>query len=449
MKSCGLIVLSLLLFACGKKEEENKDQKPPFEIVALQPRQNDGPLKVLGSVSYWKKAEISSKILSRAEQILKEEGDRVVAGTPLAKMETLDLDIQVKKDLASLEVQQQQIQLAEAKHSLARQRVEKDVTAIARAEAELKDARASYENMKRTYDNKKKLHQIGAVSTSELKGIETSLVSSQTNMIKAEKALASVSVGYRDEDLEAAGRAVPQNPTEKKLAFVALNTQMEKAELDSAKSALKSIQANIDSTRLLLEQATIRSPIPGIVATRSIEKGEIPKDKEPVFIVVDTSSVLVRYTVNESDLKRITLGQVVKLTVDAFPDKTFTGKVHLISPLVDPQSRTAEVKVQAPNPNGLLKPGMFSRGEFVETTKQQAFFIPTRSIVPGKEKDKGYIFVVNPQGLMFKKPVLLGSASGESTEIMGDLKAGMLVAVGDVMSIQEGQPAPVAPPPKK
>lgn len=449
MRTSILTVLSILLFACGKNEQENKDQKPPFEIVALQPRQNDSPLKVLGSVSFWKKAEISSKILSRAEQILKEEGDRVVAGTPLAKMETLDLDIQMKKDLASLEVQHQQIQLAEAKHSLARQRVEKDITAIARAEAELKDAQASYANMSRTYENKKKLHKIGAVSTSELKGVETALVTSQTNMIKAEKALSSTSVGYRDEDLEAAGRPVPKTPAERRLAFVALNTQMEKAELDSARSALKSIQANIDSTRLLLEQATVRSPIAGIVATRSIEKGEIPKDKEPVFVVVDTSSVLVRYTVNESDLKRIALGQVVKLTVDAFPDKSFTGKVHLISPLVDPQSRTAEVKVLAPNTNGLLKPGMFSRGEFVETVRQQAFFIPTRSIVPGKEKDKGYIFVVNPQGLLFKKPVMLGSPSGDNTEISGELKAGMLVAVGDVMSIQEGQPAPAAPPPKK
>ncbi|RHX91688.1 efflux RND transporter periplasmic adaptor subunit [Leptospira stimsonii] len=440
----GIILLIVAMtISCGKKKkDENKnDNKPPFEMVPLALTKKQSVISVLGSVSHYHKAEITSKVLGRIEKVYKEEGNRVTKGQPLAKVETLNLEIQLKKDKASLEVQNKQIDLTRAKYIQSKQRVERELANIEKAKADLKDSKATYDNLSRTYENKKELFKIGAVSETELKGIETGIVSAQTNYFKAQKNLDTLQVGYRPEDLKRAGFKVPTDKIKLHEALVDLNTIVEKSELEIAIANLKSIQASIDSTNLLIKESTIVSPLKGIVAVRSIFAGEAVKEGQAIFVVVDDSEFLLKFSVNESDLNRIKPDQEVEFSVDALPKTKLTGKILIISPIVDPQSRTAEVKVIYKNENALLRPGMFARAEIKDLNPEPAFFIPAKSILPAKEKNEGYIFV-SKNNLLFKKLIKIESVSGENSQISGDVKEGELVAIGNVSGLKEGEKAP-------
>ncbi|TGM87917.1 efflux RND transporter periplasmic adaptor subunit [Leptospira licerasiae] len=438
-----ILLVTFQILNCGKKKKDTveEDIAPPFEMVPLDLKKQQTIVSLLGSVSHFQKAEISSKVLGRVEKIFREEGDRISKGQPLAKIETLNLEIQLKKDLASLEVQQKQIELSRSRYIQAKQRVEREISNIEKARADVRDSKTTLDNLQRTYSNKKELFKEGAVSETELKGVETALVSAETNYFKAQKSLDTIQIGYRAEDLKKAGMPIPSDKSKLNDALLELNTIVEKSELDIAIANLKSIQASIDSTNLLIKESTILSPIKGIVAARSIFVGEAVKEGQAIYVVVDDSEVLLKFSVNESDLSRITPNQEVEFTIDAFPKKKFKGKILIISPLVDPQSRTAEIKVIYRNEKDVLKPGMFARAEIQDLHPVPAFYIPSKSILSGKEKDEGFIFVDN-KGLLFKKRVNIEGVSGELSRIAGDLAVGDLVAIGSVGNIKEGEPTP-------
>ncbi|TGL64205.1 efflux RND transporter periplasmic adaptor subunit [Leptospira sarikeiensis] len=438
-----LIVLSILLIDCGKKKKESAQDETalPYEMIPLELKKQQTVVSLLGSVAHFQKAEISSKVLGRVEKIFREEGDRIAKGQPLAKIETLNLEIQLKKDLASLEVQNKQIELNRSRYIQSKQRVERELANIEKARADVNDSKATYENLQRTFSNKQELFKIGAVSETELKGVETGLISAQTSYFKAQKSLDTLQVGYRPEDLKKAGMKVPTEKSKLNEALVDLNTIVEKSELDIAIANLQSIQAGIDSTKLLIKESTIVAPLRGIVAVRSIFPGEAVKEGQAIFVVVDDAEVLLKFSVNESDLSRITPSQEVNFTVDAHPKRKFKGKILIISPLIDPQSRTAEIKVIYKNEKDELKPGMFARAEVEDLHPAPAFYIPSKSVLSAKEKDEGFVFV-EKNGLLFKKKVKIEGVSGELSRISGELSVGELIAVGSVGNLKEGEPAP-------
>ncbi len=428
---------------CKKKQEENKSNEvaKKYKIQKIQVSQGGGDINVLGSVSYFKKAEITSKVLGRIEKFIKEEGEFVKQGDELAKMETMNLEIQLQKDKASLEVQGRQKDLAEAKYLLAKQRVERDIANIKKAEADVKDARAIKENVERSAKNKKVLSDIGAVSETELKNIETSLNSASVTLFKAEKNLENLLVGYRDEDLKRANLPVPQDRAKKDEELVKLNTIIERSELEMAKANYFATQKNVEATELLLRESIIRSPLQGVIASKNKYQGEAVKEGEAIFVVVATDQVLIKYNINESEIWKLKKDQIVEFSVDAYPEKTFKGKVHIVGAIIDPQSRTVEVKVIADNPLNELKPGMFSRGHIKSDAKEKVFLIPSESVLPGENSESGYIFSVNSAGLLFKKKVFIVKQRENDLEIKGDLSEEEQIAVGNVLQIQEGESA--------
>jgi RND family efflux transporter MFP subunit len=436
-----LMILIIFSFNCSKKKTNKIEnvQDVEYKMAPIKYTEIDSPIKLLGSVAPFKKAEVSSKVLGRVEKILKEEGDRVDLKAPLAKIETLNLEIQLRKDLASLEVQNRQIQLSNAKYLQSKQRVERDYSAIEKAKADVQDAESRYLNIERVFGNKSKLHEEGAVSETELKAVETELTSAKTNYFKSKKTLENLNIGYRPEDLKRAGIAIPKDTSQMRDAYVELNTIVEKAELEIAKANLENIKASIESTNLLIKESTILSPIKGTVATRNIFPGEAVKEQQPLFAIVDDSEILIKFAVNEGDASRVKLKQKVQFTVDAFPENKFEGLIHIISPLVDPQSRTFEIKVLYFQKESKIKPGMFARGEVLTATSAKLFSIPSKSVRNIDKLDEAYIFAGSTQGILVKKPIKVAKVENDSVFFSADLKEGDLIAVGNAKNIQEGE----------
>ena len=92
----------------------------------------------------------------------------------------------------------------------------------------------------------------------------------------------------------------------------------------------------------------------------------------------------------EKEFVRLQKGQAVKVTVTAFPDRIFQGRIAIITPALDLQSRTAEIQISIPNPGYILNPGMFGRAEILLRSNPQATLIPIQALVTEEDKDFVY-----------------------------------------------------------
>ncbi len=105
-----------------------------------------------------------------------------------------------------------------------------------------------------------------------------------------------------------------------------------------------------------------RSPAAGVVLRRQADPGDYVQEGTPLLTIADLSILRVTLDAYEADLVWLQAGQTVRFTTRAVPGRTFTGEVAFLDPVLDPRRRTAEVRLEVPNPEGLLKPGMLVTG---------------------------------------------------------------------------------------
>ncbi|HVG09166.1 MAG TPA: efflux RND transporter periplasmic adaptor subunit [Thermoanaerobaculia bacterium] len=132
---------------------------------------------------------------------------------------------------------------------------------------------------------------------------------------------------------------------------------------DAAQAGVAAAEAARDLSRQRLADAVLHSPITGVVAERRADAGERLGDATVAYVIVQTSPLKLRFQLPERYLARIKRGQTVRATVDPYPGQTFTGKVSVISGIVDPATRTVAVETEFANADGHLSPGLFARVE--------------------------------------------------------------------------------------
>ncbi|MDF1754508.1 MAG: efflux RND transporter periplasmic adaptor subunit [Verrucomicrobiales bacterium] len=118
----------------------------------------------------------------------------------------------------------------------------------------------------------------------------------------------------------------------------------------------------IESTGKVLDQLTIDAPTSGYVTHLNVQEGDYVKTGTRFFQIADLSQVWVKLQAYESDLPWLRFGQTVDFTVESFPGRSFQGVISFIPPDLDPMTRTVSIRVNVPNTEELLKPGMFVRG---------------------------------------------------------------------------------------
>lgn len=115
----------------------------------------------------------------------------------------------------------------------------------------------------------------------------------------------------------------------------------------------------VEKTGQPTDHITITTPIGGIVIEKNVSQGAYIDTGTKIYTIADLSEVWVKLDAYESDLVWLRYGQKVELAVEAYPGEIFKGTISFISPTLDPQTRTAKLRVNVPNPDGKLKPEMF------------------------------------------------------------------------------------------
>jgi len=154
--------------------------------------------------------------------------------------------------------------------------------------------------------------------------------------------------------------------------------------------------------------------------------GVIATSDSALFVIEDLDSLILRIAVPERELAKLSVGQPAELSFDAVPGRAFTGKIDLITPIVDPTTATFGVRISLTDIGNLLRPGMFARVAIVYERKPDALQIPRTALLDGDGPPK--VFVVQ-EGKAMERAVQLGLSNGAMVEVVSGLKDGEQVVV--------------------
>ena len=173
---------------------------------------------------------------------------------------------------------------------------------------------------------------------------------------------------------------------------------------------------------------TLRAQANGVVMEKRAVAGMRFMPGEMLYQIADLSSVWLLADVFEQDLGLVRQGQPAKIRVDAYPDKAFTGTVTFIYPTVTPETRTAKVRIELPNPAGQLKPAMYARVEIASGRgRGKVLAVPDSAVLDTGTRQ--LVLVQRAEGAFEPRPVKLGMRTDGYIEVLDGLKAGENVVV--------------------
>jgi len=333
--------------------------------------------------------EVSSQLSGQVVRLYANFNDKVASGAPLAQLDDKTFKAAVAES---------QARLAHAKAS------------YDSALAKIAGAKARYEAARADYRRKAALKKEAAFSAQELG-------TSRANMFTMESEL---NVALADEAVQ-------------------------KAAIEEAEAALRQAQINLART-------VIRSPIAGTVINRTVELGQtvaVSMQAPTLFTIArDLSHMRVHATVDEADIGRIRVGQNVEFSVDAYPKRTFTGRVIEIhrAPKIVQNVVTYTVVTTAENRDLALLPGMTAIVHIVTTERPHALLVPNAALRFQPETDtsgsalrgsgdandggRAHVWVRSSSGRLSRVQVNIGASNGSMTEVIsGPLSQRQAVAV--------------------
>ena len=183
--------------------------------------------------------------------------------------------------------------------------------------------------------------------------------------------------------------------------------------------------ARIERTGQVERTLTLRAPVSGFVVEKNVLEGQRIMAGEPLYRVADLSTVWVEGEVFEQDLRAVRLGQPVAAELEAYPGQPSSGRVTYIYPTIDPETRTARVRVELPNPRLALKPGMYATLRLSTTGAATMLSIPRSAVLSTGERH--VVFVRRPDGALEPRAVRIGTRTDDRIEVVSGLAAGEIV----------------------
>jgi Cu(I)/Ag(I) efflux system membrane fusion protein len=196
--------------------------------------------------------------------------------------------------------------------------------------------------------------------------------------------------------------------------------------------------AHIESSGQIQHNFEVKSPVSGVVLVKRVNVGDYVSAGDPLYEVSNLSRVWALFDAYESDLPWLKLGDAISFTSESFPGKVFKGRISFIDPVINPDTRTASVRVEIDNSNGSLKPGMFITGSSrsvlsggtndIVVPQSAVLWTGTRSLVYVKTPD-----TVNPAFTM--REVTLGPSVGNGYVIFDGLQVGDTIVTNGTFSV--------------
>ncbi len=246
---------------------------------------------------------------------------------------------------------------------------------------------------------------------------------------------ARVGLSLAKTSLERVQRLVQEGSTAKKdLLSAKADYERANATLDAARARLTNLGASSSvSSGIPTDALALTAPFGGIVVQKAAVLGEYARSYQSLFTVADLSSVWVETNLYDRDIGEVAVGAPATVSVGSYPDQRFPGRLTYIGSLLDPETRTAKARIEVPNPDLRLKPGMFANVLIEKASKHPELRVPESALV----LLQGQMTAFTAAGDRFEpRPVETGAQSGNQIEIKSGLEPGDEVVVSGAYALK-------------
>ncbi len=441
--ACSLVTFFALL-SCSRGNTRNADpaaaQTIPVKVLVAVKEPFTPELRSFGSISYRSKADIATTVDGTVNSLAVDEGDHVKAGALLAQLENVQLSIRKSQAESQLVAAQAAVELARAQLWEGKQQVEARMLSLKKTQLDIDQKKRECDDLGATLASREELFKVDGISEEQLQSLRLQHQSAETTYEGLLTDYAINNIGLRDQDILAAGMAVPTREPDRVALLVTINVQTLQAQLDSATAGLQTAKSDLQAASALVDEMSITSPVAGIIGARQCGVGERLRTGDKLFTIIDDAQLYAVFLAAEDRAMGLSEGMPVEVEVPALGNRLYRSRISIVSPLLDPQSGNLTVRALLANQAGGLKPGLFIRVRVQTGETRQAILIPLSAIVGRNGKD-GSVYVVR-DGRSFRRPVVLrldteGQSPGK-LEVESGIGAGDRVVDEPSPMLQDG-----------
>ncbi|TGL79169.1 efflux RND transporter periplasmic adaptor subunit [Leptospira yasudae] len=427
-----------------EKSEFEEDTSEKMSVLAMNVEMESitPMVEASGMIDFIEKVDIYSKVSGRIEKTYFKEGEDVSQNQRLFKMETLPLELELLKQESTMESSKSQVKLAREKYIKAKGNVLARIQEYEKSISVLEKNKQEYEKAKTTFAGIEEIYNAGGYSREEFETAKLNLHSKETAVQLAERDVEIRSIGLTDKDILRNNYKVPDSKEERIKILEEINSLIEKAEWEVTEGVLKAHEAQVNSTKMLLKESLVYSPITGVVSKQFKNEGEILTSSGPgqhVLSVINVKQVYAVLNIPESESIDLKKGMRVSFSADVFKGQEFVGIVQMVSPIIDQKSHTVEIKAIVDNKNKQLKPGMFIRANITTGKEKPTIRIPSTAVLLNEDNATGIVCVVR-DGKSFRNEVKLGPQSEGKIVVSEGLINGDTILLERISQIRDGMP---------
>lgn len=434
----------------------------PVQTAMITRGDMEQTIEVTGDINALDKVTLSAKIPGRVAQVNAREGDRVSRGQTIVVLDQQDLlsnlisarggletatarlsqaktNATVTKIQTDAAIEQAQAQLESARARLAVVKNPSRSQERMVAENNVAEAKANLDRAESDYKRNKSLVTQGAISQSSFEVVETQYKVVQTQYKSATERLSMIQEGGRSEEVQQAEAQVSvANETLKTAKAGASQNLLRKEDIRQAQAALEQARAMVAIAEQQLSYSYIKSPISGVVSSRSTESGQVVSAGQALAEIVNLGSLYFKGDVSENGFAGIRPGQNVRVKIDAIPDAVFAGTLAEIYPSGSTLSRNFPVRITIRQGGQGVRPGMFARGEIVTGVAKDIILVPKDAI--DERKGTQSVFTVGPTKIATRHivSVIRENPGYVQVQTPTDLQPGDVVVTGGRQNLQQG-----------
>ncbi|WP_072670359.1 efflux RND transporter periplasmic adaptor subunit [Vibrio injensis] len=208
---------------------------------------------------------------------------------------------------------------------------------------------------------------------------------------------------------------------------------------DDAEASYYSLAADIESLKAAIARREIKAPFAGVVGIRNVNLGQYLQPGTDIVRLEDTTVMRLRFTVPQTDISRISIGQNVDIFVDAYPNDAFKGSITAIEPAVSVQSGLIQVQADIPNSDGKLRSGMFARSHIILPTLDNQVTLPQTAITFTLYGDSVFVLTEdNGEQRVEQRVIKVGERARDIAHILEGINPGDVVVTTGQVRLSNG-----------
>lgn len=396
--------IAAIRFFISRNEVDQEITAVPVVVGSPVRRSVEETLRYPGTLASSETVTVVPKIAGRIESIYVREGEAVKRGNLLIELEAEAAQLQAEQALSAWNAADAQLRKAERGVREAE---------LENAQADLRQAEADFTVAENNFERSKRLYEAGTIAKAAYEDAENELGSARTSLENARRSVKMMEEGASSEELD-----------------------MARANAEAAKAAY-------ELAKLQLDNATVTSPVSGLVARIFVDVGNTVGAGTALLAIVQEDPIEACIRIPEKYYSRFAEASAaipVRVFPIAYPDRPpFEGKVTSVAPVIDPASRTFEVCADIGNSRRLLKPGMYVNTEIVIGNRADLLMVPNSAVVIRDDQHVMYIVVNSESTTAVEVPVEKGIAAEGFTAVSGAVTEDDLVIILGNAFLEDGQ----------